>query len=118
MFTDFLASYRVVIPASRHQAVGKESGLTAHIVIRGDQRKDVLYVPRQALFLKDSKRVVYVRNGNGFDPREVKIGAENESRAAIEGIGAGTDIALVDPTAPRKSANSGASSPGAGGGAP
>jgi len=31
VFTDFLASYRVVIPASRHQAVGKDSGLTAHI---------------------------------------------------------------------------------------
>ena len=31
VFTDFLASYRVVIPASRHQAVGKDSGLTAHV---------------------------------------------------------------------------------------
>lgn len=31
VFTDFLASYQVVIPASRHQAVGKDSGLTAHI---------------------------------------------------------------------------------------
>ena len=29
--TDFLASYRVVIPASRHQAGGKDSGLTAHV---------------------------------------------------------------------------------------
>ena len=31
VYTDFLASYRVVIPASRHRAVGKESGLTAHV---------------------------------------------------------------------------------------
>jgi insertion element IS1 protein InsB len=30
-FTDFLASYHVVIPTSRHQAVGKDTGLTAHI---------------------------------------------------------------------------------------
>ena len=36
-------------------------------------------------------------------PREVKIQAENESRAAIEGIGAGTEIALIDPTAPQES---------------
>ena len=31
VFTDFLASYRVVIPASRHKAVGKDSGLTARV---------------------------------------------------------------------------------------
>jgi HlyD family secretion protein len=92
-------------------------GLTAHIFINGDPQKDVLYVPRQALFLKDNKRVLYIRNGSNFDPREVKIQAENESRAAIEGISAGTEIALVDPTAPRKTVNSTAPSLG-GGGAP
>jgi HlyD family secretion protein len=93
-------------------------GLTAHIFVNGDPRKDVLYAPRQALFLKDNKRVVYVRHGSSFDPREVKIQAENESRAAIEGIGAGTEIALIDPTAPRKSANAGAAAPTGGGGTP
>jgi Cu(I)/Ag(I) efflux system membrane fusion protein len=93
-------------------------GLTAHISINGDPRKDVLYVPRQALFLKENKRVVYVHNGSNFDPREVKIQAENESRAAIDGIGAGTEIALIDPTAPRRATNAGTPSPAAGGGAP
>lgn len=95
-------------------------GLTAHIVIQGDPRKGVLYAPRQALFLKESKRVVYVRNGNSFDPREVKIQAENESRAVVEGIAEGTEIALIDPTAPRKSSSSSAPAlgPGGGGGAP
>jgi len=75
-------------------------------------------VPRQALFLKENKRVVYVHNGSNFDPREVKIQAENESRAAIDGIGAGTEIALIDPTAPRRATNAGTPSPAAGGGAP
>jgi hypothetical protein len=93
-------------------------GLTAHIFINGDPRKDVLYVPRQALFLKEDKRVLFVRSGSDFEPHDVKINAENESRAAIEGIAAGTEIALVDPTAPRKAANSGAAAPPGGGGAP
>lgn len=92
-------------------------GLTAHIFINGEPRKDVLYVPRQALFLKENKRILYVRNGSNFDPHEVKIQAENESRAAIEGISAGTEIALVDPTAPKKSAAS-PTSPGGAGGTP
>src|ERR1022692_76235 len=90
-------------------------GLTAQVFINGDPQKNVIYAPRQALFLKDNKRVMYVRHGNNFDPREVKIQAQNESRAAVEGISAGTEIALIDPTAPRKTANSSAPSPGAGG---
>src|ERR1700722_1666628 len=77
-------------------------GMTAQILINEDARKGVLYVPRQALFLKDNKRVAYIKRGNSFDPHEVKIQAENESRAAIEGLAAGTEIALIDPTAPRK----------------
>jgi biotin carboxyl carrier protein len=93
-------------------------GLTARVFINGDPRKDVLYVSRQTLFLKDNKRVVYVRNGSNFEPHEVKIQAENESRAAIEGIGAGTEIALIDPTAPRKASAASTPPPGGGGGTP
>ena len=91
-------------------------GLTARVVIQGDPRKAVSYVPRQALFMKDGKRIVFVRNGNSFDRREVNIQAENESRAAIDGLNVGTEVALVDPTAPRKVANPSASVPGGGGG--
>jgi HlyD family secretion protein len=93
-------------------------GLTAQVVIRGDKKRNVLYVPRQALFLKDGKRVVYVKKGSGFDPREVKIQSEGESRAAIEGLNEGTRVALIDPTAPRKAGNSAAPAPGLGGGTP
>ena len=31
VYTDFLASYRAAIPRARHRAVGKDTGLTAHI---------------------------------------------------------------------------------------
>ena len=78
------------------------SGFTAQIVFLGGTKKNVLYLPRQALFLKDGKRVVYVKKGNGYDQREVKIQMQNESRAAVEGVDEGSMVALVDPTAPRK----------------
>jgi len=92
-------------------------GLTAQVVILGDKRKNALSVPRQALFLKDGKRVVYLKNGTGFEQREVKVQGENESRTAVENLKAGAEVALVDPTVPRKSGGSakGASS---GGGTP
>ncbi|MGD0890309.1 MAG: HlyD family efflux transporter periplasmic adaptor subunit [Terracidiphilus sp.] len=90
------------------------SGFTANIVFLGGTKKNVLYLPRQALFLKDGKRIVYVKKDNGYDQREVKIETENESRAAIDGLEEGSKVALIDPTAPRKTNGSG-SAPSAGG---
>jgi HlyD family secretion protein len=77
-------------------------GLTAQIVVLGDKKKSVFYVPRQALFMKDGKRIVYVKNGRDFEQREVKIQCENESRAAIEGLTVDDRVALLDPTVPRR----------------
>jgi len=93
------------------------SGFTAQIQFRGGTKKNVLFVSRQALFMKDGKRIVYVRKGNGYEQREVKIQSQNESRAAIDGVEEGSIVALVDPTAPRK-AGSGSAEAGSIGGTP
>jgi multidrug resistance efflux pump len=77
-------------------------GLTAQTVVLGDKKDDVLYVPRQALFMKDGKRIVYLKNVRGFEPREVRIQCENESRAAIQGLSVDEKVALLDPTAPKR----------------
>lgn len=108
------ALFQITVTVSEKDA-RLRPGLTAHITIHGDPRKDVLYIPRQSLFLKDSKRVVFTRKGSGFEPHEVKIVSENESRAAIEGLSADTEVALIDPTATRKSLSSSSSAPSAGG---
>ena len=103
---------------------GKDSrlrpGLTAQVVIHGDPRKNVPYLPRQAVMSKDSKHVVYVKNGTSFEPREVKIVAQNESRVTVEGISPGSEIAMVDPTAPnrRPVPTSASALPAGGGGQP
>jgi hypothetical protein len=78
------------------------SGFTAKILFKGGAQSNVLTIPRQALFLKDGKRIVYVKSANGYEQREVKIKSQSESRAAVEGIDAGSMVALIDPTAPRK----------------
>ena len=114
---DSFAKFEITIALA-----GKDSrlrpGLTAQVVIHGEPRKDVLYLPRQAVFLKESKKVVYVKNGSSFESRELNILTENESRAAVEGIAAGTEVAMVDPTAPIKPSNSGPSAAPGGGGQP
>lgn len=77
-------------------------GLTAQIAMSGGKRANTLYVLRQALFQKDGKQIVYLKDGKSFEQRAVKIQGENESRAAIDGLREGDEVALVDPTTPRR----------------
>jgi len=92
------------------------SGFTAQIVFLAGTQRNVLYLPRQALFMKDGKRVVYVRKGTGYEMHEIKIKSETESRSVIEGLEEGTRVAFIDPTVPRK-ATSSANASGSTGGA-
>jgi multidrug efflux pump subunit AcrA (membrane-fusion protein) len=72
-------------------------GVTAQVVIAGDQVKDALYLPRQALFEKDRKHLVYVKRGDRFEAHEVKIKYRDESQVVIEGLEEGAEVALVNP---------------------
>ncbi len=72
-------------------------GFTVRLTILSGQLKDVMLVPRQAVFRKAGKSVIYVRSGNSFVPRDVHVRAVNESQAAIDGLASGTEVALVNP---------------------
>jgi hypothetical protein len=72
-------------------------GASVKVSLIGRKLPDVLNLPRQALFQKDGKPVVYVKMGDRFEAREVKVTQRSESRAAIEGVPEGSIIALVDP---------------------
>ncbi len=95
---------------------GLRAGTTVRVVITGSELKGVLTIPRQAIFQRNGKQVVYVRAGDRFEPREVKPTHVSESRIAVDGLAEGTEVALVNPDA---AASAGASSsaplPSAGG---
>jgi len=58
-------------------------GVTAQVTITGEVIKDVLYLPRQALFEKEGKPLVYVRTGGDFQAQEdalVEQGPERRVR--------------------------------------
>jgi multidrug efflux pump subunit AcrA (membrane-fusion protein) len=78
------------------------SGMTAQLLFLGDTKRDVFYLPRQAVFLKDGKHIVYLKSGKGYEQKEIEIKDETESRAVIKGLSDGTSIAMIDPTLPRK----------------
>ena len=81
-------------------------GLTARIVILGDNEPNTLYIPRQAIFQKEGTQTVFMKKGASFKQLPIKVDAESESRAAIEGLKEGDEVALIDPTAATKTASS------------
>lgn len=76
-----------------------KAGASARVTIEGKELEGVLTVPRQAVFQKSGKTFVYVKVGDRFEQREVKLAQRTESRAAIEGLSEGTEVALIDPNA-------------------
>jgi len=93
-------------------------GLTVQAVVEGGQTKDLLLVPPQALFDKDGKPFVYEEQGSTFVARQVKVTRRSESQVAIEGVGEGAVVALVNPEqeAGKPGASGPASQPSLGGG--
>jgi HlyD family secretion protein len=66
-----------------------------------DRRQDALLVPRQAVFDREGRSVVFRKGEHGFAPVEVKLGASTMGRIVVEsGIAAGDVLALRDPTRP------------------
>jgi multidrug efflux pump subunit AcrA (membrane-fusion protein) len=83
-------------------------GLTVSCKIIINETPDVLYIPLEALFKEHGKEFVYVRSGNSFTRRDVKIGAANTDFAVVtEGVKENDEIALSDPFLNREEKNNG-----------
>lgn len=106
----FDASFQIDKPDQRLR-----SGQTAHVTIAGQEIKDALFLPRQALFDKDGKPVLYVKTGDNFEAREVKVTHRTESQITIEGLKEGDEVALVNPEKANTPVKPGAAQPAMGG---
>jgi HlyD family secretion protein len=84
-------------------------GTTVGVLVQGKAVDNVLLLPRQALFEIDGKPTVYVRTGpEAFVPRQIKVLHRTESHIALDGVGEGEEVALVDPLAAMKLSGAGA----------
>jgi hypothetical protein len=91
------------------------AGLTADVVVLGADVKDALLIPRQALFEQEGKLVAYVPAGSAFEPRDLQVKQRSESLVAVEGLGEGTLVALVNPEDREAKGRKGASGSATGG---
>jgi HlyD family secretion protein len=76
-----------------------KAGASARLVIEGKEVVGALHVPRQAVFARNGKNHVFLKTGDRFEEREVKVTQRTESRVVVEGLADGAEIALVDPAA-------------------
>jgi len=75
-------------------------GQRVRAVLALDGRTDAISVPRNAIFEKDGKKIVYKQSGGDFTPVEVAVGPAAVGRVVVEkGLTAGDVIALRDPLA-------------------
>ncbi len=87
-----------------------KAGGSVRVTLAGKDIPDAVHVPRQAVFDKNGKNFVFVKTGDRFEPRDVKVEQRTESRVVVSGLSEGTEIALVDPTA-RPASSGSASTP-------
>lgn len=74
-------------------------GMTVSAEIIAQRIPDALFIPLEALFTKDGKPTVYIRDGDDYEPRTVAVGKENDNYVIIsEGLVEEEEVALFDPT--------------------
>jgi len=61
---------------------------------------DAISIPAKALFLHNGNPAVWVRTPAGFQARQLKVVARNPEEIAVQGIAAGTRVALEAPPLP------------------
>ena len=91
--------FAATLELSKTDPAAMKPGQRVQAVITLGEEKDVLAVPRQAVFEKDGKKVVYVRHGKSFESVPVTLGTLGLARVVVEkGLTEGAVIALSDPT--------------------
>ncbi len=73
-------------------------GMTTSNKIVIDQIPNVIYIPQESVFEKEGKKIVYIKNGSGFDDQQVETGEKSEDYIVVKkGLKPGDEVALLDP---------------------
>jgi RND family efflux transporter MFP subunit len=74
-------------------------GARVRAVLDVEDRAGAFSIPRQAIFEKQGKKLVYRKHGGKFEPVTIEIGSSSAGRVVVtKGLAKGDEIALRDPT--------------------
>lgn len=74
-------------------------GARVRAVLEVENLNNAFSIPRQALFEKEGRKLVYRKRGERFEPVPVQVGTSTSGRVVVtKGLSRGDEIALRDPT--------------------
>ncbi len=90
--------FGVTVQLDRTDVRLMKPGARVRALLEVENQANAFAIPRQALFEKDGKRLVYVKKGEAFAPVEVTIGSSSAGRVVVtKGLLKGNQIALQEP---------------------
>ncbi|HYK04251.1 MAG TPA: HlyD family efflux transporter periplasmic adaptor subunit [Thermoanaerobaculia bacterium] len=90
--------FGVTVALDRTDVRLMKPGARVRALLEVENQVNAFAIPRQALFDKDGKRLVYVKKGGTFTPVEVSIGSSSAGRVVVtKGLSKGDEIALQEP---------------------
>ncbi|MGZ7032384.1 MAG: efflux RND transporter periplasmic adaptor subunit, partial [Thermoanaerobaculia bacterium] len=90
--------FGVTLTLDRTDIKTMKPGSRVLALIELENRPNAFAIPRQAIFDKDGKKIVYRRHGSAFDAVPVTIASSSAGRVVVtKGIAKGDELALLDP---------------------
>ena len=91
--------FGVTVEIERTDPKLMKPGARVRATLEVENQSNAFAIPRQALFEKEGKKLVYRKQGDAFEPAEVTIGSSSAGRVVVtKGLAKGDEIALEDPT--------------------
>lgn len=90
--------FSAVVAIDKTDPAVMKPGARVRATLTLENRDKAIAIPRNALFERKGKRVVFRRDGSAFLPVEVTLGSASPGKVIVEkGLKAGDVIALADP---------------------
>jgi RND family efflux transporter MFP subunit len=90
--------FSAVVEIEKTDVAVMKPGARVRATLTLEKRDKAIAIPRNALFERKGKRVVFRRDGGAFVPVEVTLGSASPGKVIVErGLKAGDVIALADP---------------------
>ncbi len=90
--------FGAIVSLDRTDPIVMKPGARVRAVLELENLASAFTIPRQAMFEKDGRRIVYRRKGARFEPVDISIASSSAGRVVVtKGLNKGDELALVDP---------------------
>lgn len=90
--------FGVTVEIERTEAKFMKPGTRVRALLELENQSGAFAIPRQAVFEKEGKKLVYRKKGDSFEAVPIVIGSSSAGRVVVtKGLVAGDEIALEDP---------------------